>query len=274
MSIHSSGFLEKKRRLYRKRIAITLTLVLGFVGISSYLTHMESFLIREIRVEGNSVTSDEEINNVVWEALDGKYLWLFPKANMVIYPSRQIKKNLLSEIPRLQEIGLELGDERYLDVIVKERTPYALYCEDVTSISDPAGCYFLDDQGFIFSHAPSFSGDVYFLYSSEVPIEKPLGKEFLPAQDFVRASQLIESMDKYNVDPRAFETVSNKGEYHLILPGSGRIIWKSSEEFDKVARNLEAFIQDEKIVGQENFFNRILYIDLRFENKVFYKFQE
>jgi len=63
-------------------------------------------------------------------------------------------------------------------------------------------------------------------------------------------------------------------EYRLTMLESGQIIWRRDSNLTLIKSNLEAFLSDNSIRAQENFLDRILYLDLRTENKVFYKFRD
>lgn len=274
MAIHSPEFIQKKRRRARVVAFVALCILGTLFGASIYLANMNRFLISEVEVEGNEATTDREIERVVWEKLEGKYIWLYDKSNGLIYPRGDIRQELYSRIPRILDADFELEDSRTLVLSVRERVPHSIYCQEVLSLTDPSGCFFIDETGFIFSQAPFFSGEVYFIFYSDEPPEDPLGERFLPESDFLKLSSLIDGLEKLGVELVAFGDLGTKDEYHLILKNGARIMWKSSESFESVAKNLESFLLDESIAGDGEFLDRVEYIDLRFENKVFYKFQD
>lgn len=274
MSIHSPEFLKKRRRLYRIRLIVAASIVTLLLAASVYVSHQSKFLISDIALVGNSVTSDEEIESLVRGVLAGKYMWIFPRSNELIFPRSELKEVLSREIPRLRSVELGVDGPQVLTVSVEERTPHGLYCEVIVSTSNPEECYFLDEDGLIFSRAPSFSGEVYFLYSKvELPPE-PLGHMFMPAEEFRSLGEFTSKLEGLGVELRAFEVQSPADEHHLILSHGGRIMWNASEDLASVSRDLEAFLLDEEVTGQRDFLGKVLYIDLRFENKVFYKFKE
>ena len=52
------------------------------------------------------------------------------------------------------------------------------------------------------------------------------------------------------------------------------IIFKTDADFQKIAENLEAALTTEPLLSKfKNNYSSLLYIDLRFGNKVYYKFQ-
>lgn len=268
-AIHSPEFHKKRQKEKRVRRFIIAGLALLLVVAPLLILRNENFLLANIEIEGNSVTHDEDITGIVKEHISGKYLWVLPKSNALLYPRKAIKKDLLARIPRISRVEIEAPTANSLHISVEEREPLALYCTDISNLSNPEGCYFLDKEGFIFSEAPAFSGNVYFIYTKPEVIAEPLGKQYLPAEIFRPFPEFVKSLENLGVHARALEAKAD--EFNLILPNSGRIIWRAADDLSIIRSNLEAFLADDSI--SNNFLDRVLYIDLRFENKVFYKFQ-
>jgi hypothetical protein len=211
------------------------------------------------------------MQTIVDRDIAGSYLWILPKKNIVIFPKKKIIRDLMHEIPRLSTIEISKESSQEISIAITERTPLALYCGDISNILLPHDCYFIDDKGYIFSEAPAFSGDVYFIYSNKEPLPEPLGKAFLPQEVFGPLSTYIKSLSSMGVHGRAL--VLDPEDYHLVLANSGEIIWRREDNLDLIGENLKTFLGT--VEGEDkSFLNKILYIDLRFENKVFYKFQE
>ncbi len=251
---------------------ISLVLVLVLFLAVVFVSHMKRFIISDIQIVGNSVTTDDKLKQIVQEDLAGKYFWLFPKANAAIFPRQALAANIFSEIPRIQDVNIELLNPVTLQVSVKERKPYALYCKQAVDDLSAENCFFIDEEGFIFSEAPLFSGAVYFIYTSNRIFGEPLGQYFLPKKDFMEVANFVENVEDLGVEGRRLEL--SDGVFHLFLSSSGEIIWNKEDPASLVWQNLNAFLSDKEIASQPDFLEKISYIDLRFKNKVFYKFQE
>ena len=262
--LNSREFYEKKKR--RKRIQLVL-LSIGFLAILFslvYLSRQERFLIIEVVILGENVIDKEEITQTARRLLAGYYLWIIPRANTLIYPRHTIRQGLIEEFPRLKSVNLNLGERQKLLITVEERAPFALYC-----ISD---CFFLDEEGLIFAPAPSFSSGVYFIYTTQDPIENSVGQRFLAVEEFKLLSKFLETLAALNIEPSTLEVGGS--EYRLSLSNDGQIIWRRDSDLVLVRSNLEAFLSDNSIQAQKNFLDRIFYLDLRTANKVFYKFRD
>ena len=264
--LNSPAFYQKKKKKRQIRFILLSLGCLALLSSLVYLSRQERFLITEVTILGEDVVDKDKIVQTTERLLSGHYLWIIPRANAFIYPRRAIEENLLKEFPRFKSVDLNLSRSRTLLVSVEERTPFALYCADASQ------CYFFDEDGFIFADAPSFSGNVYFIYRIEVPITEPLGQRFLSPEEFQPLPKFIQELSTLGISSLALEV--GEAEYRLVLDNSGKIIWQRDSDLAIVYANLEAFLLDETIQAQNNFLDRILYLDLRTTNKVFYKFRE
>lgn len=268
--LNSREFYEKKKR--RRRIKLAL-LTVGFISLLAlfiYFSRQERFLIAEVAIPEESIVDREEIISRVKSLLAGYYLLVIPRANAFIYPRRAIKETLLVEFPKFKSVDLSVSS-RALVISVNERTPFALYCPDSALPAQAGKCFFLDKEGLIFASAPSFSGDVYFVYTTQNPIENPPGKRLADIENFRQLLKFIETLTILNIHSVALEIRDD--EFRLVLANGGKIIWRRESDLTLVRLNLEAFLSNDSIKAQANFLDRILSLDLRIDDKVFYKFK-
>jgi cell division septal protein FtsQ len=266
-AIRSPEFHKKKEREKRARLIALIFFLTVFIVTPIYLFRMNRFQVTNIELNGNNVTKYEDVAAIVAQELDGNYLYIFPKSNALIYPNNKIRDNILNNIPRIRDVKVSLVNPKSLNITIIEREPAGLYCRDANINSE--GCYFMDDNGYIFSQAPSFSGDVYFVYATDPAIEDPLGKDYTSPEEFKKLPNLIDSLKEINIPLRSI--VSTPNEYYLELVSKGKIIISKKDNLKEVASNLESFLNDQEITKKPDFFNNVAYIDMRFGNKIFYK---
>ncbi|MDO8424293.1 MAG: hypothetical protein Q7S54_01635, partial [bacterium] len=202
-TLSSPEFLEKRNKARRRRTTFWIAGILALLVIAVIISRREEFLISEVSVSGAIVVKEEDIALAVEAIISGHYLFLVPKGNALIYPGGQIEKKLLQAFPRLSAVAASLEGMRLLRIDAAEREPFALYCSSALSPEDASECYFLDDNGFIFDEAPSFSGSVYFIYAKVPPLPEPVGREFLPTEEFKPLSQFIGSLEDLGIEPLA-----------------------------------------------------------------------
>jgi cell division septal protein FtsQ len=270
--LNSPRLSELKK--HRQRVVLEKILIglLGFLAIffsAVYLSGLNSLNINNIEISGNKVVDTEAIKTIVKQQLAGKYLWFFPKTNILLYPENSIKNALQNKFTRLKDINLSLKNNNILQISVDERTPEYLWCgENLPSLGGGSEqCYFMDENGYIFDEAPYFSGEVYFKFYGEI------GPNF---QQLISFKNILINM---GLKPVAL-AATNDRDIQIFLSGgtslatAPKIILRADADFEKVAENLETALQNEPLQSKfKNNYSKLEYIDLRFENKVYDKFK-
>ncbi|MEI7810313.1 MAG: hypothetical protein WCI41_02015 [bacterium] len=285
--VNSPGIRELKRKrhkAFKKKVIISLVIFVLFLITLSFCFRIKKFNISTIEVSGNIVVDTKSIENIVKENLNGNYLLILPKTNFLIYPKNNIFKELSSKYKRLKSISINVRNFNTLEISVKEYEGKYLYCgENVLSIdtSTESKCYFVDSDGYVFDQAPFFSGDVYFKFFGQIENTNnvPSGNYF-NSNYFNNLSQFKESLEKLNFKPISMYVDNKTGEVDVKLSTKGinlnnpHIMFKLDADYEKITENLETAVANEPLQTKlKNNYSSFSYIDLRFGNKVYYKFQ-
>ncbi len=272
---------RKKHKSTRTRLVVFVVLFLFIFSIISLLSRVSKFNIDNITISGNKITDTNDIETVVKNIISGNYLFIFPKTNFLIYPKQKIITGLNYKFKRLNNISINVNNFRTLEITVSEYGGKYLWCGGLipTSENKDNKCYFLDSNGYIFDEAPYFSGNVYFKFygDSNLNKENPSGSYFLKDKwkDVIEFKNTIEKLD---LKVTSFWVDEKKEEGNFAISGepetSPKIIFKINDDYEKLAENLQAAISIEPLkTDLKTKLSTLLYIDLRFGNKVYYKFQ-
>ena len=272
---------KKRRKLINKLLLLILFLFLVLVGLS-FLSKWEKINIHEIQISGNKIIDTNNIEEVVREDISGRYLWFFPKTNFLLYPKKEIEKELALKFNRIKNISLNLKNLNVLEVSLTERNPLYTYCGPTLLSEIQKKCYFLDEDGYIFDEALYFSGEVFlkFYGTIEHPVSEtnPSGSYFYQS-DFKNLISLKETLEKIGIKPVIFY-IEDGGDVRMFLSSLSKsetgpeIIFKLDSDFDKIVENLQSVLTTEPLQSDfKNKYSSLLYIDLRFGNKVYYKFK-
>ncbi len=271
-ALHSPEFHRKRSRVKKfKIIALTSLLILAIVGLI-LLTRMEKFLISDVIVSGDAAIREEDVVRAVVEAISGNYLLVIPKRNALLYSRGSVVEAVMSEMPRIKELDLRLVDPRTLEVSIVERLPHALFCNSTDGIGN---CYLIDKDGFIFASSPDFSGGVYFTYKRNMT--EPIGQHFLATEEFLMLESFVAKISDLGFDSTSLsvdESSPHRTKYALTLTGGGEVWWNDVQDSNLVYSNLETFFLSDIAKLNPRFLDSVSYIDLRTDNKVFYKFKE
>lgn len=277
--LHSPRVEEMKRAKRQKTIKKIIILSVCFLILVAglvYLSRLQKMKIDNIVISGTEVLDEKEILSMVNSEISGKYLWLFSRANTFIYPKNTISKKLKDKFKIISELEVTHPEIKKIVVTIKERKGEYLWCLENTE--EKSNCYFLNSDGYVFSSAPYFSGNAYFKFIGDATFDDPIGKQFLSPEKFIALLGLKKSMYLLKLNPSGVEIMDN-GEYQFILNrSSGRknnppkIIIPNNFDFEKIVSNLESVVFVDPLKTElAKGFPTLSYIDMRFDNKVFYK---
>jgi hypothetical protein len=270
---------KRRRKAIQKKVLLSMLGLLAILFLSVYLSRLDSLNINEVRIEGNKVTDTEKLQTAVMEKISEKYIGIFPKTNIFYYPQSAIRETLQNEFKRIQEVNLAIKENKILEISLTERTGKYIWCGDAPNI-EKEKCYFSDESGFIFDEAPYFSGEVYFkLYGlSDLSAENPLGEYYLES-GFIQLMAFKDALIDFGIKPVAlYHNPEGDLEFFLTRGSSSsskpRIILKADTDFQNAAENLKAALDTEPLYSKfKEKYSTLEYIDLRFGNKVYYKFR-
>ncbi len=275
---------KKRQKIFINKIFLFIIALLAvFTGLS-YLSGLKQLNIAEVKINGNKSIDSEMAKIIAQKEITGNYLWFFPKTNILFYPKNNIKNELQNEFKRLKDAVFSIKDGKTLEISLIEREASYMWCNTALPESDPAGqkCYFMDENGFIFDEAAYFSGEVYFKFYGKISAEEnnPSSGSYFAKENFYKFILFKKVLEDMRLKPVALYQEDN-GDIKFFLSEENslsigpEIILKINSDFQKVAENLETALSTEPL--QSNFKNKyslLQYIDLRFGNKVYYKFRQ
>ena len=285
MSRHRFLKRNKRIRLKEKRIMIRAVsiavLLFSLLGFVVWGAHNQSVRITDIYVEGNSAVPNKNIKELVLSNINDKYLWLFPKNNILIYPRGRIKQDILAVFKRIYYIKINVIDLTSIVITIKERDPFALWCgENPVNVKSATSnlCFFIDNTGFVFSRAPNFSDNVYFTVYGALQetsfgqniLDVSIGKRFLEKEYFESIMLFRDALSNEGVSTD-YLIFQDNNDIELYITTGGKIVFNKKQDIEKIFRDLISAIGAKEVAGT-NIWGSLEYIDLRFDNKVLFKF--
>ena len=270
---------EKRRTLRRRMWGLVLALFLVVISGAIYAAHRPRFQIHTVVVSGNQVLDDDDLMAKAEEYLVGNYAYIIPHRVSFLYPKDKIKASILAAFPRIHSISVYRENLTTLRIDISEVRGTALWCSGDPVIADiTTPCYFTDEAAKIISHAPNYSGNVYpRFFGGHIPSgAAPLGQTFLDEKTFQTLLAFQERMIGFGFNVRAV-VIGESGEDALVLDVDGgstaRVRFLHDAVYQTLADNLAAALEKEEF-SQALAKNKgsLEYFDLRFPNKVYYKF--
>lgn len=260
-----SHIRAKKRRLFFVRFYIVLFFLLVVVFGLAILSGHEKIIIKNIIISGNATVENDEILTIVNRDLAGRYWQLFSKSNFLIFPRFAIKADILKEIKIVNDVNVSWDGWQQISIVISERKPTSVWCGN-DSQNNEADCFFVDKNGYIYTPASTFSGNLFIRdYSNISTTTDPVGQYYLPTEVY---SQLFKAIDLLAQKDLKVIAVSFDGfDYKFILDSGPEIIFNGSNSFNLSFTNLFSALETKNLdlVKEAAAIN---YVDLRFENKV------
>ncbi len=258
-----------------------------FLGGVVGFFYIPKFRISEISIEGANVLDKEQLKEEIAGWLKGKFFKIFPYDNIFLLPKEKIITSLLENFPILKKLDIERNFPQKIYVLIEERKPAAILCTGSTATSTDSGgpastsaslggesCVFMDENGFIFQPAPSFSGGIFVKFiderqaSSSPSGNTAIGKETITESELQKLLSFEKLLAGKSIGVSKIILKDGK-EYEVYLKEGWHILLNSKNEPNSSFNNL-LLILDSNVKEKRP---KIEYVDLRFGNKVFYKFK-
>ncbi len=245
-------------------------LLLAFFGVTIFILFFSSYLkITDIKIDGTRELEQVRIMQVLEGPFQGAYLGIFPRDNFLFISSSRIERILKESYKKIRQVRVEKKFPGSLEVIIDERKALLVWCSG-------ENCFLIDDGGVAYSAANFGSQEIIEnnlikisdLSRGNVSIgEKVLNdgyeKYLLHIHDAAK-EQGMELGNEYTTPSRMAE------EIDAATPDGTRLQLSTQFALENAMRTLGIILKKEIPVEKRS---ELDYIDLRSENKAFYKFK-
>lgn len=286
-----------------------MLIVVAFIVVLVLTLRQPVFQIKKLHVHKTDAVHERDIAETVQEVVSDSYpLWL-PKDSWLLYPKKEIQKEIYDTFSKVKDVRLHLKRFSMLKVSVSEWQPTFLWCASIqkkasmhasatssvakhataSSFSvrvtkpDYEDCRFMAENGHVFSEAPIFSSGVYLAW---YPITEELTNTLTHDSDrriryFEKIVPIIQELEsEYNL------SISSVGiaPHNDIALGVEEIKGRSTPNgtlLFNLDMNKQNIIDNFGILVSHNSFQeqledetrRLRYIDLRFEGQLLFRFE-
>lgn len=259
--------LRARRKRARFFIVLLLAplLVLTLYG-ASFASYLPRFAIERVDVEGA-----HSLRPKVLEAYVATKLWdgspeFFSESNIFFYPRTEIEMAVQEFFPRVEQVHLSrasmLGNA--VTITIEERKPFARWCQELTV------CFAIDRSGVIFAPASTTAAfETSYVFEGVLSGEgSPLSQAFVPGR-FSAVLALLERLGQASFSPKLI-TITGDQDFSIVLEEGFPLKVTFGADVGTVVKNLELVLASEALRGKER---ELEYVDLRFGNRVYYKWK-
>ena len=275
----SSPRLDAHRNAQRKaqrRIRILIAVLFGVVVVVlGWFIQSRFMRITQVMVTGTQVLTPEMITDTVHQYTDSKKFFILERGN-IVFRGAHVENVLHATYPRIKTVNVRRTSFHTLSVSVVEYTQSYLWCGQTPTTS--VACMYVDQDGTLFSEAPEISGVVYVKLFTPIS-NASIGQPVLPADRFRVVQTYINEFTTAGLAPYALSCDADR-ECVMYLSSVFDVTHQAikintrrdpHETLDTLVAALRTEPLQTKWNTQRSAFS---YIDLRFENKVYYKWND
>src|SRR3989338_3907089 len=162
-NIHSEKVMARRHKRRVRIFLLVIIVITAITGTGVWFFRYPHLMIAHVVVGETKILDGEAVQEYIEQKLNEKYLFIFPKRHVLLYPERDIREGVLANFSWLKDATIAFGENRSLLVDLTERHPTYLWCRDPFPFNEMSDadlaelCYFTDDAGYLFAQAPYFS---------------------------------------------------------------------------------------------------------------------
>lgn len=301
-NVFTSDRAHQKHRRRRLIASIGVCVgILAIIGCAVVLARLDSLRIKNIQVEGAHTELETQIRSTIDKHLSENILWVFPRWNRFLFKTEYVETKLARLYPKIQNVRVQHVGLSGLRVSIEERKMFGVWCDGVAPMhtgfdANVGNCYAIDDTGYIFAPSPYFSNHAYFEFfgkslhqpahntvdgstnesektASSVYSQSYVDVLYLPQEVFLKVRDFVEMLKNKSIFVHTL-IVHDGDFFELVLKEGGAVRFSPSQDLVKIANDLETGIAKEFEEQPNKKKSDIEYIDMRFPNKVIFKFIE
>ena len=242
-----------------------LAIIAGVIVLAAALAALSRshFVFAEITVTGDTVTEESVLKEKIDDVVDKNWLFLFKRNNLLFFPAGKVKTDLSKEFPRIKEINISFNGLKKIEVAIYEHRGDFLWCRSESE------CFLIENSGFIYAQAPYLSGNAFFRFFGG---DLSVGDFFLEPKEFVRVVDLRNKLETLDLKLSSFN--HDGDNYEFVLSNGAKILMVKDSDFNAAFNNLASAASAEPLDKKlKEELGNLEYLDLRFPNRVVYKFK-
>ena len=269
--------LKPKKSILKNRYFWLVILVLFlFLLIIYFLLFWEKFQVSQINVFGNEKVPTENVKDIVFAKIQHKFLFL-KSQSIFLVNSRVLSDEILNSFPQIGKVKTSRRFPNIIVVDIKERKAIAVFCSDSSAdfIEHPRQgrdlekCFFIDEGGVAFEKTQQIETRSLTIVrqttGNEVVI---LGKEAIEKEIVGIILKIQKNLsDNFQITISEANIVSTK-RLNIKTNENWEIYIGLDSDIDSQITKLDLLLKEEVLAEKRK---KLEYIDLRFQDRAYYK---
>ena len=267
---------HRKHRGFRWYMAMGIILVLMFGTGLFFVVRISALQVADITMSGLDTLREDNVRQEVALALNGSYaLGFIPYRFIIAVPIEAITRHLQNRFPLIGEVEIQKEFPDKLFLAIRERELFGVLCNDATLQEDldmpkDTACAYIDTDGIAYQQAPQSHGFLITKISTDDE-SIPYTGQAIKKETIDRMIDLSKILPPIIGSPiLGYELLRTSSREMRVFTRQGfSLLMKRDGDKDALMFILKTVL--EKEIGQRR--AQLDYMDLRFGNKVFYKFK-
>ena len=264
---------ERKRKMISKGFLKKtgfFVLLIAFLGTVIYALFFSTFVkISKIEINGVVSINADLIRQDIAARLNGKYFNLIEKNNILFVNDDNLQDALRNKYEKIESIQVKKVFPNGIKIMIEERTPAMILCSN-------GECFVVDTAGFTYMRYDSNANDVQLnglMRLTDNGNKSIKFKNNFLTKEYVKYIMDIQSGVKddlgidLSLDCQTPQLIS--GDIRVMTTDGWWIYFDSSRPVQKELEMLKAVLTEK--IDKEGQRSNLEYIDLRIDNKVYYK---
>lgn len=246
-------------------------LLVFFVGVSVYILFFSQYLqILNINISGTQQLSSERIRQTLESYLQEKFFGCIPKNNFLLISQKMTARLLEENFKKIRTASVSKKFPDTININIDERKSLLVWCAS-------ENCFLIDENGIAYNvadfNSPEIVQNNLLRINDKSARALAIGDKIISSeyeQYALGIKDILKSID-LEVSDDIYETPSNMADEIDVRIKQGIQIYFSTQfSLESAVRTLAVVLKKEIPDDQRE---KLEYIDLRSEGKVFYKFK-
>jgi len=267
ISYQQEKIIKKKRRIIsRTKHFFVLAAVLAAAAVV-VLFFGDLFDVRTVNINASLALSSDAVHAKAWEVLDEKVFGISRKNNIMIFSPQKIESVLKDTFPRIDSVKIRRISPHELSIDIIERSPVGLWC-----LMAKSRCFYYDDTGIAFAEIAPSSGYIFIAVHDYTEREIQLGEQVASVGLRTNILELKKILQFGGITVASVEiTPDALDEFKIVTTEGWSILYINDDTVREQTNNLLAFLKNNISSRVRSNLN---YIDLRIDDRIYYKTKE
>ena len=257
---------SRRRKKIIRRIAFFFIFLIVSLGAGGWFLFSDRFRVRDVQISEVKQADAAMLRSTVENWLSGSDYYVVPRNVLWAFSAHKLEQYITASFPTIKSVNIARNFPHTLQLHIQEYDAWGVLCH-----GESETCFWIDRDGTAFESAPEFSGLIVPKIHDNRPQDYQLGKQYLSDN----LMNLIAYFNERAVSDNYLQSlqfiIDEKDETLRVRTRLGwDILLLESNDPEKSYKNLRVALDGEI----KDRVAQLEYIDLRFGNRLFYKFRE